>query len=249
MRLFFSNFWKTDNSKKIQRHRIRQRVVQTQPTQKVTHPSVPEYQSLSDFRDDPKWRELSQWGKELGVSSWTSKVVLMPSIHRNLLMGSRLSVQNLIDGEEVVDQFKSSYNIHNIQFLCAASEKTCRYCDFTNKGVAFNLRDRDEQDSAFLANGIEAAFQLHRMLARSHVLVHCHSGRNRSALVILLYAALFTHLEYDEAVSTIKNYNASRFPRESTLKNSSFTRIVKINWKDIRERRNLTLKRTAYGNF
>lgn len=207
--------------------------------------------SLDEFKGDPKWRELSKWGKELGVSSWTAAVVTMPAIHPYILMGSRLSVQNIIDGQGVQDQFGNVFTLQkNLFFLCAASGRTCDYCDATNKGTAFHLRDRDERDSVFLNGAIQAAQHLHAELRKKHyVLVHCHSGRNRSALVILVFCALYTNLSFNEAVRIIKDYNSSRFPRSSTLKNSSFSKIVQVNWDTIRSNKTVRHRWTAYGDF
>lgn len=220
--------------------------------QDMTLPQNSTPRKLSDFKGDRKWRSLSQWGKELGVLSWTSSVVSMPSIHPNILMGSRLSVQELIDGNEVTDQFRTDYRMSDLVFLCAASSKTCEYCEYTDRARAFHLRDRHEHDSAFLELAVRAAQRLRTMLSkRERVLVHCHSGRNRSALVILIYAAMYTDLEYEQAVSYIKDYNASRFPRASTLKNTSFTRMVSANWGSMRSLLVEPSKhrKTAYGFF
>ena len=248
MRPFLSNIWRRrERKQRVQQESRDYAVVSSRSTN--TQRRVPERRSLRDFKGDPKWQELSQWGRELGVSTWTSKIVSMPTFHANLFMGSRLSVQNLIDGKEVVDQYNKVYNMHNMQFSCVASQKTCHYCDFTSKGTAFNMRDRNEQDSDFLNVAVQAAENLHRALSKGNVLVHCHSGRNRSALIVLVYAAMYTNFDYNTSLSMIKNYNASRFPRASTLINSSFTRIVEVNWDDIRSNRTLVHRRTAYGSF
>ena len=240
-----------DLSWKSRRPRVHYRhVVPSRSSVKHANSAVSVPKTLQDYQNDPKWRELSNWGKELGVSSWRSDVVVMDAIHPNILMGSRLSVQELIDGNTIKDQHGGVYDFRRMHFLCAASARTCEYCSVTSQGTAFHLRDRNENDSKFLHDTIQAARHLRNSIKKKHfVLVHCHSGRNRSALVILVYCAMFTGLSYDDSVRLIKDNNATRFPRSSTLKNSSFTRIVKVNWEDLRRCKPLRHRHTVYGDY
>lgn len=197
---------------------------------------------MEQYRNDKKWENIAKWSEELGVQPWGKSVVSMPTIHFGLLMGSRLSAQKIIDGQTVSDQYGNEYkNSKNLRVICVASEKTCEFCNADKRFVTFGIRDKNHESNDFLDEVQKAAEQLNKFLtAGLRVLVHCHSGRNRSALIILIYCAMYTKLSYTESLHKIRVYNKSRFPMQSTLKNSSFTSHVRLNWDTIQETHSLT---------
>ena len=98
------------------------------------------------------------------------------------------------------------------------------------------VRDIEQDDDAYLGVVETAAREVYAMLKKGKiVLVHCHSGRNRSALVILVFCAFYTNLTFEDAVYRIRKYNSSRFSMQSTLKNTSFIAHVRAKWAELRE--------------
>ena len=192
---------------------------------------------MEAYQNDTKWEELAKWSEEMGIQSWNKNVVCMSTIHPCLLMGSRLSVQKLIDGATLCDQYGQVYaDSKRLHMLCVASSKTCQYCIASKRFNYFYVQDRDHNDDLFLDTVQKAARLLRKLLLMKRiVLVHCHSGRNRSALLILVYCAMYTDYTYAQALFKIRKYNSSRFRMQSTLSNSSFIASVRQKWDEMRE--------------
>lgn len=187
------------------------------------------------YQNDKSWEELAVWGKDLGINTWNKNIVSMESIHPKLFMGSRLSAQEVIDGKKLTDQNGKIYIASKFHVVCVASKKTCQYCELSNKYKGYDIQDRHEQSDEFLKTGIQTAKFIHKNLgAGKYVMVHCHSGRNRSALALLLYAALYTDMSYEVALHKIRMHNSSRFSMQKTLQNNQFTQTVKENWENLR---------------
>lgn len=193
---------------------------------------------MEAYRHDKKWGQLAKWSNELGIPSWSSSVVRMASIHPNLLMGSRLSAQSIIDGCAIKDQDETEHRDNkHFHILCVARSKTCSFCDHSSRFHSVVIRDRDiGSNPEMMDNAKVAADLLHTLLSKKKiVLVHCHSGRNRSALVILVYCARYTSLTFDASLFRIKRYNGRRFSEKHTLSNTSFVRCVRRNWDELRQ--------------
>lgn len=206
------------------------------PFRRTIRPEREDPKSLDDFKNDKKWEQLASWSDELGVPSWSSSVVCMRDIHPNLLMGSRYSAQKLMDGDVIKDQDGTEYkNSRTMRILCTASKKTCEYCNYGLRYHLFVIRDASHDNNQFLRVAVRAAAMLQKLLSKNNkVLVHCHSGRNRSALVILVYCALYTNWTYAQSLHKVRTYNTSRFSMQNTLANATFTREVRMNWEAIR---------------
>tara|TARA_B110000008_G_scaffold87904_1_gene89940 strand:- start:4941 stop:5540 length:600 start_codon:yes stop_codon:yes gene_type:complete len=188
------------------------------------------------YKNDKKWEDLASWGKDLGVTSWSKDIVCMDTIHPKLFMGSRLSAQAILDKNKLSDQYKYSYKGSCFHTLCIASDSTCKYCEVSSKFKKYDLQDVDHQDEVFLSTAINTAKKVRKLLRRGRkVLVHCHTGRNRSALVILVYCARYTNMTYEQSLHEIRRLNSSRFPMQSTLQNGSFTSAVRRNWEKLRK--------------
>ena len=201
---------------------------------------------MEAYRNDKKWAQLAKWSHEMGIPSWSARVVRMSSIHPGILMGSRLSAQSIIDGESLSDQDGTEHRDgKRFHILCVARMQTCGFCQHSNRFHSVIIRDRDASTNIeFLKNAQVAASLLFRLLQGGNtVLVHCHSGRNRSALVILVYCAMYTSLSFDASLYRIKNYNSRRFSRKDTLSNRSFVTKVKENWEDLRNEANSSSSR------
>ena len=193
------------------------------------------YESKSKYENDKSWEELATWGKDLGINTWSKDIVSMNTIHPKLFMGSRLSAQEVIDKGKLTDQDGKIYTASKFHVVCVASEKTCQYCEISDKFKGYDIQDRNQQSDDFLNTGIKTAKHIHKKLRHgNYVLVHCHSGRNRSALAILLYAGMYTNLTYEDALHKIKLHNSSRFSMQSTLQNNQFTQSVKQNWSNLK---------------
>ena len=193
---------------------------------------------MEQYRHDSRWAQIAKWSEELGVKSWNKNVVCMSAIHPQLLMGSRLSAQCIIDGNDLCDQFGRVYtDSSKLRMICVASNDTCAYCGHSKRFSFFCVRDKEHDTSAYLEVVVAAAKLMHKFLSRNKiVLVHCHSGRNRSALVILVYCAMYTNLTYEEALFSIRKHNSSRFETQNTLKNSSFTSHVRMQWNELKKK-------------
>ena len=197
----------------------------------------PEEKTKNPYANDKKWEQLAKQSEELGIESWNADVVCLKTIHPHLIMGSRWSAQNVLDGKSVLDQYNTEYrDSKTLKTLCIANKETCAYCTSSKRYAFHFLEDRHfGSDTKYLSHVCQAAKHLHsELLTGNTVLVHCHSGRNRSALVILVYCCMFTNLSYEDALFMIRKYNSRRFSMQSTLKNSSFTSHVRINWNSIR---------------
>ena len=190
---------------------------------------------MNKYRNDKKWEELASWGSDLGLSTWGKEIVCMNTIHPLLFMGSRLSAQEVIDKGNLFDQNKYTYKGSKFHVICVASDSTCQYCESSNRFQQYDIRDVDHEDELFLQTAIKTADTIHSKLsAGKYVLVHCHSGRNRSALAILVYCARYTDLSYEDALYQIRLLNSSRFSMQQTLQNNSFTSAVRRNWAEIK---------------
>lgn len=189
------------------------------------------------YINDQRWKELATWGKHVGVSSWGEEIVCMDSIHPKLFMGSRLSAQVIIDKKNLMDPTGNIYKADRFCVVCVASEKTCQYCEMSKKFKRYDIQDRHNQSDNFLEIAIQTAHHIRNKLrAGKHVLVHCHSGRNRSALAILVYAGMYTNMTYENALHSIKLNNSSRFPIQSTLQNNQFTSVISSKWNELKSK-------------
>lgn len=192
------------------------------------------------YQNDKHWQELATWGKDLGLSTWGKEIVNMSPIHSKLFMGSRLSAQEVIDKGILRDQHNRFYTAKHFHCICVASENTCAYCSISPNHSSFDIKDRAHEDDAFLQKAVECAKKIRKKLKwGKYTLVHCHSGRNRSALVILIYCAMYTTLTYEEALYTIRKINSFRFSMQSTLQNTSFTSHVRLQWDNLKKHKSL----------
>jgi predicted protein tyrosine phosphatase len=188
------------------------------------------------YEGDTQWRTLASSGKALGMKTWGEEIVSMHPVHPNLFMGSRLSAQAVIDKRHLKDMKGQLYPSHKFNIICVASEKTCMYCEMSSKFHGYDIQDRMNQQDDFLGTAIKTAKHIHNMLtAGKLVLVHCHMGRNRSALAVLVYAGLYTDMTYENALYRIRLCNSSRFSMQSTLQNTQFTSTIRTNWKQLRD--------------
>ncbi len=191
---------------------------------------------MSKYKNDKKWEDMASWGGELGLTSWGKEIVSMHTIHKKLFMGSRLSAQEVIDKGNLYDQLKNKYKGSQFNLVCVASESTCSYCEISTKFSKYDIKDQNHEDDAFLKTAIKTADHINNMLRRGRkVLVHCHSGRNRSALAVLVYCGKYTNLTYENALFEVRKLNSSRFPMQSTLQNTTFTSTVRKNWDDLKK--------------
>ena len=150
-------------------------------------------------------------------------------------MGSRLSAQVVIDKGRLYDQNHKSYSPQIFETVCVASQKACDYCKISKKYKKYDMHDRQNQDDNFLSTAIETAEHIHNRLKKGkNVLVHCHSGRNRSALSILVYCAMYTDKTFDKALQEIRKQNSSRFDPHKTLQNTQFTSKVREKWDELK---------------
>ena len=189
------------------------------------------------YKNDTQWRDIAAWGAELGLSSWGPEIVKMDSIHPNLYMGSRLSAQEVIDGGNLHDQHDAVHKAKKFALVCIASNSTCQYCEISSEYARFDMQDKDHKNDHFLKEAVKTADHIHRKLRwKKNVLVHCHAGRNRSALAILVYCARHTDMTYETALHQIKLLNSHRFPMQSTLQNNAFTSFVRLKWKELKSR-------------
>jgi len=188
----------------------------------------------SKYENDKTWENITKWSAELGIKSWSSSVVCMYTIHPRLFMGSRLSAQTIIDKGVFKDQDGVAHEAKAFRSVCVASERTCAYCESSSKYQHFEVHDRQHTDEDFLETVITCCKKMHKMLRRGNlVLVHCHSGRNRSALAVLVYCAMYTDMSYEDALFQVRKLNSTRFSMQSTLQNSSFTSFVRANWQQL----------------
>lgn len=194
------------------------------------------------YKNDRKWETMASWADELGVKSWGAEIVQISNIHPYLFMGSRLSAQAVIDRGKLIDQHDKKYDAGKFNVICVASDEVCAYCNTSSKYSSFEIHDRDAETN-FLAAAIAAADIIHKHTKqKKHVLVHCHAGRNRAALAILVYCAKYTMLSYTDALFHIRKSNSSRFPMQQTLQNNSFTSTVRMEWDNIRNHKNIEKK-------
>lgn len=192
--------------------------------------------SSDKYKNDKKWQDLASWGKEYGTSSWGKEIVQMHTIHTKLFMGSRLSAQVVIDKGKLYDQFQRIYPARKFHVVCIASENTCQYCEMSSNFKGYDMQDRHYETDVFIMTALKTADHIHKKLRRGkYVLVHCHSGRNRSALAVLVYALKYTNLTYEEAVHEIKQINSFRFPTQKTLQNDKFLSAVHMYCSEIKE--------------
>lgn len=188
------------------------------------------------FENDLKWQQIaSTWSQELGMTSWNKDIVHMNKIHTNLFMGSRLSAQEIIDKGDLYDQNKQKYSGKEFHVICVASPETCEYCLMSNKFNSYKIHDQVDVVADDIKDMIQnVVSKMHNKLKKYKVLVHCHSGRNRSALAILAYCAKYTNYTYGEALFIIRNLNSHRFPMHKTLQNSEFTTFMRTHWDEFR---------------
>ena len=192
--------------------------------------------SSSKFEGDKKWARIAAAGRETGSSHWGKQIVKLDIIHPRLFMGSRLSAQEVIDKGRLKDQNENIYDAKQFHLVCVASESTCEYCSISDRYKNYEMQDREFQDDGFLETAVKTADHIHKKLSKGkHVIVHCHAGRNRSALAVLVYCARHTNMSYEEALHQIRLLNSSRFPMQSTLQNNQFTSSVRNNWDKIRK--------------
>lgn len=198
-------------------------------------PKVPS--ARHKYTNDKSWERLASEGRHIGLSVWNMNVARLVPLHSRLFMGSRLSAQQVIDGAHFKDQFGVTYEAKMFDIVCVASGRTCDFCEISEQYKQFHMFDRHGASSEdFINTSIQSARYIQTRLAKGrHVLVHCHSGRNRSALSILVYAAIYTTLSFEESVNLIRASNASRFPHRSTLQNRQFLIAVKENWEWLRK--------------
>jgi protein-tyrosine phosphatase len=99
------------------------------------------------------------------------------------------------------------------------------------------MRDNGDPIGEEIHNLIDkVATEIHKKLKqKKNVIIHCHSGRNRSALAIMAYCAKYTSLCYGEALFQVRKLNSHRFPMQSTLQNNQFTSFLRKNWEDFRD--------------
>lgn len=192
--------------------------------------------SSSQFKNDKYWEDRAKWGKEMNMKTWNKNVSKMDAIAENLYMGSRLSAQQVIDKGNFSDQYGNIYDAKQFHTICVASGDTCDYCQTSSKYNNYHIYDRHNQSDDFLGTALVCARKMHKYLRRKkNVLVHCHSGRNRSALVILVYAALYTDLTFEESICKIRQCNSHRFEKSATLQNNQFTQLIKERWHTLRQ--------------
>lgn len=202
---------------------------------KVTFVDIDSLDEQNTFQNDKKWERIASSGSSTGTTSWTKDIVRMKTIHPKLFMGSRLSAQEVIDKGQLKDQDNNFYDAKRFHTLCVASNSTCEYCVVSSQYQGFDMYDRANQDTSFLSTALESAKHLKKKLDRGkNVIVHCHSGRNRSALVVMVFTAQNTSLSYEEALYQVRYLNSHRFPMQSTLQNNQFTSHLRENWTKIR---------------
>ena len=188
------------------------------------------------YKNDNKWSDIASWGSDLGLSTWNDEIVCMSTIHPKLFMGSRLSAQSVIDKKDLIDQNNHRYKGNKFNLVCVASESTCKYCEISDKFQNYDIRDTNHEDDLFIDTAIKTADYIRKCLKRGKLtLVHCHSGRNRSALAVLVYCAKYTDLNYENSLYQIRLLNSSRFSMQSTLQNTTFTSAVRRNWDKIKK--------------
>jgi hypothetical protein len=187
------------------------------------------------YKNDKKWENLANWGKGLGLKTWSDSIACMDSIHPKLYMGSRLSAQKVIDKQTLIDQHRNRIKGSRFNLVCVASQNTCAYCELSRHYKSYDIQDRSNQNDNFLHVAKKTARHIHGKLKYgSMVLVHCHSGRNRSALAILVYCGMYTNMSYEDALHKIRHDNISRFSTQSTLQNDQFTSTVRNNWQNLK---------------
>lgn len=181
---------------------------------------------------------MASFGKDLGLSTWGAGIVHMHSIHPRLFLGSRLSAQAIIDNGQLYDQNKKYYKANAFYSVCVAAGSTCNYCEISSKYKRYDITDSNHEDDAFLETVMMTADHIHSKLRRGKkVIVHCHSGRNRAALAVLVYCARHKDPKvwtYEKSLYEIRLLNSSRFSMQSTLQNNSFTSAVRRNWDTLR---------------
>jgi protein-tyrosine phosphatase len=151
-------------------------------------------------------------------------------------MGSRLSAQEVIDKGNLYDQNKQQYSGKDFHIICVASPETCEYCSMSDKFNSYRIHDKADVVADDIKDMIERVVcKMHKKLKKNKVMVHCHSGRNRSALAILAYCAKYTNYTYGEALFQIRSLNSHRFPMQSTLQNNEFTSFMRRHWDEFRE--------------
>ena len=134
--------------------------------------------------EDIRWKQKAHWN---------SSIAHLKRIHPNLFIGSRLSVQRILNRQALKDQDGQFHAPSKFFLMCVAGNSVCMYSQCYRKSHAFYMRDRvyDSCDD-MIAPAIEIADDMYRMLqSGKSVLIHCHAGQNRASLCIAVMAARY----------------------------------------------------------
>ena len=155
--------------------------------------------------------ETRRWRLETR-GRWNSSIAHHARIHPRLFVGSRLSVARLRQGLPVVDQHGAAHRRDAFFLVCVAGDSVCRYAQCDPRAQAFHMRDRVYDECGDVLRRAEPAAELvWERLRRSNVLVHCHAGQNRAALVVAVMAARHgLASSFDDLASIMREDNAKR---------------------------------------
>jgi hypothetical protein len=131
-----------------------------------------------------RWREKAKWN---------SSIAHLSRIHPNLFIGSRLTVQRILNNQAIRDQFGKYHRPSDFFLLCVAGNSVCSYSKCYKKSHSFYMRDRVYDDcEEMIKSTMHIAKDLYNLLSSGKkVLIHCHAGQNRAAFCVSIMAAKY----------------------------------------------------------
>ena len=160
-------------------------------------------------------------------------IVHLHDFHPSLFMCSLVTVRGFLEKSEANDQFNNTHSLKGTHFICVASSTVSREFKGNPRVTSVVLRDiAHNACDEFLDTALSAARLVHRKLVRGQrVVVFCNMGRNRAALVCLLYCMLYSSVtESAAAIKYIKNQNRPRMRPIMILSNPIFVRCARGEW-------------------
>lgn len=173
--------------------------------------------------------EMLRWRKK---ARWNSSIAHHDRIHPLLYVGSRLSVEKLLQGTQVKDQNDESYAFGDFYYVCVAGRSVCTYAHCCPVARGFYMRDRVYEDCSRVLQDIEPVVRhIHRLLQTGRkVLVHCHAGQNRAAFCVAMLSATYGMGESLERVIRIMREDNAKRDINQSLVNHTLMGCVAKHW-------------------
>ena len=179
--------------------------------------------ALNSEYENRRWREKARWN---------STIAHLDRIHPNLYIGSRLSVQRILNRQALKDQRGQYHPPKKFFLMCVAGDSVCSYSKCYRHSTSFYMRDRVYDDcDAIIQSTVPIADDLYKKLSRGvSVLIHCHAGQNRAAFCIAIMCAKYRLVPSEQEFFNIMYQDNSKRGIKLSLVNYTMRDCLRKYW-------------------